>query len=161
MTQDKIWEGQRRERSRDKSAEALGSTADEGLGREGQTEAQGVRWDFWKSSHGAHPSLCLLVLHSSLYFPFLPPFPSSLSFLPSAIYCAPASPPNGGAPSLTQSCTVGVRSLGSQEDLWACFAMGTVLRREVGKGSLVTEAWGVRVLLVQILSLHSSSYFLF
>lgn len=43
MTQDKIWEGQRRERSRDKSAEALGSTADEGLGREGQTEAQGVR----------------------------------------------------------------------------------------------------------------------
>lgn len=91
-------------------------------------------------SGGTHASLCLSVSHCLLCICFS--FP--LSFPTSVIYFAPAGWWSGGcedgAPSLSPALLVlmGSEAWVPRGDLWAGSAVGAVLRREVGKGSLVT-----------------------
>lgn len=96
-------------------------------------------------SGGTHASLCLSHTVFSV-FAFLSPFPFLSLLLTLSYLLCPAGWWSGGsedgAPFLNPAllALVGSEAWLPRGDLWAGSAVGAVLRREVGKGSLVTEA---------------------
>lgn len=136
MTQDKVWEGQRKERKGDKVQTLLDTQLMKGWevkARGSGSQVRLLRIIPWSSSFTV--PFCLTL--PSLYFPFLSPFPLlSLLLTLSYLLCPCNPPPPVGGCSFPQSCTVSVRSLDSVSRL--CNG-SSAERREVGKGNLGSQ----------------------